>query len=831
MSGPLTSIFYWLAWLLFRPLDRLIQYRLTRADLRAELKLDPTKPVVFILATRSWTDLFVLDRICKELVLPRPSRTGLNFPTPEHAGVLYLPAVLEMRLRPTELTRLVETAIATQSYDAQLVPVSLFWGRDPGKETSLFKLAFFDSPQASAIRKLFIILANGRNVFANFGLPLSFREYVDKEKDAHLAVRKLTRVMHFHFLRARTAALGPTLLRRGVVIDGLLQSKIVQRAIDSRSDEKKYTREQSLRYARKCAEEICADYSTTSLTFLERFLGTFVWHRVFRGIDVQGLEKMRELAQSHEIIYMPSHRSHADYLLVSYSLYHAGLVPPHIAAGINLNMPLVGPLLRRCGAFFMRRSFSGDRIYTAVFRAYVDSLITRGYPIEFFPEGGRSRTGRLLAPKTGLLSMVAEAALKQRTRKVALVPVFIGYDKAWELKSYSKELRGGAKQKESVQGLLKASKILTKSYGKAYINFGEPIALHDYADLHLPGWREAFTPDAEATPDSFKGFISQLALEHMRRINAAAVANPVSVAAVALLSSPQRAVSEEELVEQIGHLIWLLKGQHYSDLQYIPETAPRAVVEWSAPIGGIRRVAHPWGDLLALADRDAVLLTYNRNNIQHLFALPSLVANFFRTRGMLPEEAVVMGCRALYPFLRTEFFLRWDSQECENATRECIEVMVKLGLLTRTLGGDLRRPDVTNPAFSTLAMLGRVMSETLERYCMTTLLLAEERKSQQALQRDRFEQDCQLLAERMAILTGRDAPEFFDKALFRGHLNTLIEVGLVIETDARTLAVDAKIERIAERSMELLSDEARQTLLQLLSRRRSPAATATGTSV
>jgi glycerol-3-phosphate O-acyltransferase len=831
MRGPLTSIFYWLAWLLFRPLQGLIQYRLMRSDVREELKLDPTKPVVFILPTRSWSDLFVLDRVCKELVLPRPSRTGLNFPTPERAGVVYLPAALEMRLRATELTRLIETAIATKSYDAQLVPVSLFWGRDPGQETSLFKLAFFDSPQASAVRKFFIILANGRNVFVNFGLPLSFREYVDKAPDASIAIRKLSRVMHFHFLRARTAALGPTLLRRGVVIEGLLNSRNVQAAIKTAAEDKNLTTEQTRRYAHKCAEEICADYSTTALTFLERFLGTFVWNRVFKGVDVQGLERMRELAQTHEIVYMPSHRSHADYLLVSYTLYHAGLVPPHIAAGINLNMPLVGPLLRRCGAFFMRRSFSGDKVYTAVFRAYVDALIQRGYPIEFFPEGGRSRTGRLLAPKTGLLSMVVEASLKQRTRKVALVPVFIGYDKAWESKSYFKELRGGAKQKESVQGLLKASKILTKSYGKAYINFGDPLQLDAYADQHLPEWREQITKDADALPESFKPFIAELALEHMRRINGAAVANPVSLAAVALLSSPQRAVSEEELVEQVGHLIWLLKGQHYSDRQYIPEASPRAVVDWSIPIAQIRRAQHPWGDLMALADRDAVLLTYNRNNIQHLFALPSLVANFFRTRSMLPEEAVVMGARALYPFLRTEFFLRWEPSECEAATRECVEIMVKLGLLERTLGGDLRRPDVTSPAFSTLAMLGRVMSETLERYCMTTLLLAEERKSQQVLHRERFEEDCHLLAERMAILTGRDAPEFFDKTLFSGHLNTLIEVGLVLETDAKTLAVDARIERIAERSMELLSDEARQTLLQLLSRRRNPAATAAVTSV
>lgn len=831
MSALLTSILYWLAWWLFRPINVWVKYRTTPAELRTSLKLDPAKPVVFVLATRSWSDLFVLDRLCKDLALPRPSRTGLNFPSVDKAGVVYLPALLESRVHPTELLRLIETAIATKDYEAQIVPVSVFWGRDPGQETSLFKLLFADSVQAGRVRKLFIMLANGRNVFLNFGLPFSFREFVDKTPDSRIAIRKLTRVLHFHFLRARTAALGPTLLRRQVVVDGLLNSRSVRRACETVAAEKNQGVEQTLKYARKCAEEIAADYSSASVNFLERFLGTIVWKRVFKDIDVRGMERMREWAQSHEIIYMPSHRSHADYLLVSYSLYHAGLVPPHIAAGENLNLFLVGGLLRRCGAFYLRRKFSGDAIYTAVFRAYVDALILRGYSIEFFPEGGRSRTGRLLTPKTGMLAMVAEAGLKQRTRKVALVPVFIGYDKCWEVSSYSKELRGAKKQKESVEGLLKASKILGKSYGKAYINFGEPIVLQDYADQHLPGWKEQFTPESEDLPEEFKKFVSALALENSRRINAAAVANPVGIAAVALLASPQRAVSSDELVEQIGHLVWLLKGQPYSEYLQIPETAPRAILDWSAPIARIARVPHPWGDLHALADRDAVLLTYGRNSVQHLFALPSLIANFFRTRSLLTEEAVIMGVRALYPFLRTEFFLRWQPEQCEAVTREWIAVMVQLGLLSREADGRIRRPDVTHPAFSTLAMLGRIMGETLERYCMTALLLAEERRSQQALHRDKFEEDCRLLAERMAILTGRDAPEFFDKALFKGYLNTLIEIGLVSESDEKTLAVDAKIERIAERSLELLSDESRQTLLQLLSRRKPAAEPAAQTSL
>lgn len=816
-----TAAFYWIAWWLFQPLNRLIRYRTTPSALAAKLALDPAKPVVYVLAARSWGDLFLLDRICRDNGLPRPGRTGSLLPTPTQAGALYLPALLETRIRDTALSEVIGRAAADPEFDCQVVPVSAFWGRDPGQETSLWKLIFADSVQAGMVRKLIIMLVNGRNVYASFGLPLSFREFVAKEvvvgKAPDFAVRKLGRLLHIYFLHARTAALGPTLQNRDVVIQQLLNTPRVKEEIAAEARRGKLTPDQTAAKARRYAEEIAANYSATTVRFLERIL-EFVWNRIFRGVKVFGLERLREWAQGHEIIYLPSHRSHADYLLLSYVLYQAGLVPPHIAAGVNLNFWPAGPILRRGGAFYMRRSFGSDRLYASVFRAYVDSVINRGYSICFYPEGGRSRTGRLLSPKAGLLGMVVESALRQSARKVAIVPVYVGYDKVWELSSYFKELRGAQKQKESASDLLKGAKLLTKSYGRVHINFGEPMQLQEYAEKHLPGWRETLRTGSE-TPPGWREFVNRLALANHRRINAAAVASPVSLAAVAMLASPQRAVSRTEFLEQLTHLVRLLDARPYSSSLEIPERSPAVSLDWAAPIARIATVPHPWGDLLDVADRDAVLLTYARNNIQHLFAVPSLIANLFRTRAALSEEAVVTGCRALYPFLRTEFYLRWEPAEAEQVARGCIEVMLEQGLLLHNDDGRLARPGVSTPEFSTLAMLGRVMGETLERYCMTTLLLADERRAQQSVLRERFEEDCRRLAERMAVLTGRDSPEFFDKALFRGYLDTLIDLGLVVEGEDRRLLVDARIERIAERSLELLSDETRQTLLQLLTRR------------
>ena len=205
---------------------------------------------------------------------------------------------------------------------------------------------------------------------------------------------------------------------------------------------------------------------------------TPVWNRIYRGVLVHHLDKLKDAAPGHEVIYVPSHRSHMDYLLLSYLLYERGIVPPHIVAGINLNLPVVGTLLRKGGAFFARRSFKGNMLYSAVFREYMAQLVSGGYSIEYFIEGGRSRTGRLLPPKGGSLAMTVRAYLRQPTRPLLFQPVYIGYEKLMEGASYLDELSGKPKAKESIWQLLSSiPKVLRSNYGQVVVNFGEPIAL------------------------------------------------------------------------------------------------------------------------------------------------------------------------------------------------------------------------------------------------------------------------------------------------------------------------------------------------------------------
>jgi glycerol-3-phosphate O-acyltransferase len=802
---------------------RVMRYRLAPADPATSLGLDPNSAVCYVLPERSRIDLFALQRICAELNLPRPYPAGGALPSVEHAACIYLPALQEASKQQGELSALLGAALSAPDYEVQIVPVSIFWGRDPGQETSLLRLLFSDIPQAGAVRKFFMMLVNGRNLLASFGRPLLLRSYAASVSDPARAPHKLARALRFHFLRARAAALGPSLLSRRVVIETALASPGVRAVIEREKREgKKGKPAQIEARARGYADEIAADYSSALINFMERVLSS-LWTRVFSGVETYGIERVRDLAQSHEILYLPSHRSHADYLLMSYVLYHGGLVPPHIAAGVNLNFWPVGGLLRRCGAFFMRRSFSGDKLYTAVFRAYVDGLIRRGYSISFYPEGTRSRSGRLMAPKTGLLSMVVDSALRSRGRRVALVPVYIGYDKVWEVNSYFKELSGGAKERESAGALLKATRILGRSHGKAYVNFGEPVVLQDHADARLPGWRDKMTLAAEHRVEGFAEYVRSLAREHMRRINAVAVASPVGLTACALLSAPARAASEDELREQLALLVGLAQTWPGAQIP-LPLSSPQDIIEWSAPVARAKRIPHAWGDLLAADGRDAVLLTYTRNNIQHLFAVPSLIARLFRTRDIIAESDVIAACRALYLFLRNEFFLPWQQPEIERVAGAFIDRMVDLRLLRRDGSGYLHRPEVGSPAFAGLAGLGRILGETFERYSIVLLLLADQAQ-RGGFSRPAFIEDCRSAAERLAVLTGREAPEFFDRALFAGYLDSLVEFGLVQQPGDGEWVLDRRVNELAERSLELLSDETQQTLLQVLSRRRSVTAT------
>src|SRR5690606_1626426 len=240
----------------------------------------------------------------------------------------------------------------------------------------------------------------------------------------------------------------------------------------------------------------------------------------------------------------PCHRSHMDYLLLSYLLYERGIVPPHIAAGINLNLPVVGTILRKGGAFFMRRSFRGNPLYSAVFTEYVAQLVSGGYSLEYFIEGGRSRTGRLLQPKGGMITMTVRAYLRQPIRPVLFQPVYIGYEKLMEGNSYLDELSGKPKEKESIWSLLwSIPKVLRSNYGQVVVNFGEPSRLGEVLAEREAEWDDHPLQDDEKR-SGLADTVKALDQKKQDHVNGAADVNPMNLLALAILSTPKHAMGE-----------------------------------------------------------------------------------------------------------------------------------------------------------------------------------------------------------------------------------------------------------------------------------------------
>nr|KAF6399746.1 glyceronephosphate O-acyltransferase [Molossus molossus] len=200
-------------------------------------------------------------------------------------------------------------------------------------------------------------------------------------------------------------------------------------------------------------------------------------------VNEEGIQKLQRAIQEHPVILLPSHRSYIDFLMLSFLLYNYDLPVPVIAAGMDfLGMKMIGELLRMSGAFFMRRTFGGNRLYWAVFSEYVKTMLRNGYaPVEFFLEGTRSRSAKTLTPKFGLLNIVMEPYFKREVFDTYLVPISISYDKILEETLYVYELLGVPKPKESTTGLLKARRILSENFGSIHVYFGDPVSLRSLA--------------------------------------------------------------------------------------------------------------------------------------------------------------------------------------------------------------------------------------------------------------------------------------------------------------------------------------------------------------
>ncbi|WP_105574153.1 glycerol-3-phosphate 1-O-acyltransferase PlsB [Cronobacter sakazakii] len=789
--------------LLNLPLSVLVKSKSIPAAPCPELGLDTSRPIMYVLPYNSKADLLTLRAQCLEHDLPDPLDPLVIDGTelPRYVFIHGGPRVFTYYTPKEESIKLFHNYLdlhrSNPDLDVQMVPVSVMFGRSPGREKGE------ENPplrMLNGIQKFFAVSWLGRDSFVRFSPPVSLRRMATEHGTDKRIAQKLARVARMHFARQRLAAVGPRLPARQDLFNKLLSSKAIARAVEDEARTKKISHEKAQQNAVALMEEIAADFSYEAIRITDRVLG-FTWNRLYQGINVHNAERVRQLAHDgHEIVYVPCHRSHMDYLLLSYVLYHQGLVPPHIAAGINLNFWPAGPIFRRLGAFFIRRTFKGNKLYSTVFREYLGELFSRGYSVEYFVEGGRSRTGRLLDPKTGTLSMTIQAMLRGGTRPITLVPIYIGYEHVMEVGTYAKELRGATKEKESLLQMLRGLSKL-RNLGQGYVNFGEPLPLITFLNQHVPEWRDAIDPIEAVRPAWLTPTVNEIAAQLMVRINNAGAANAMNLCCTALLASRQRSLTREQLTEQLDCYLSLLRNVPYAADATVPDATATQLIEHALQMNKFEVEKDTIGDIIVLPREQAVLMTYYRNNIMHMLVLPSLIAAIVTQHRRISREAVQQQVELLFPMLKTELFLRWEKEEVSAVVDALVNELAQQGLI---LADDEWLQ--VNPARSrTLQLLAAGVRETLQRYAITFWLLS----ANPSINRGTLEKESRTVAQRLSVLHGINAPEFFDKAVFSTLVLTLRDEGYISDTGD---AEPAETMKVYQMLAELMTSDVRLTI-------------------
>jgi glycerol-3-phosphate O-acyltransferase len=442
---------------------------------------------------------------------------------------------------------------------------------------------------------------------------------------------------------------------------------------------------------------------------------------------------------------------------------------------------------------------------------YLGRIMARGHAIEYFIEGGRSRTGRLLQPKTGMLTMTLRSYVRDPRRPVVFVPVYFGYERLIEGKTYIGELSGKPKEKESVLGILRTLPALRKRFGKVHVSFGEPLPLDEVLDRHLT------TPLAQRSelderPPWLASAVQDLAARIMRNINCAAAVTPVNLVALALLATPKQAMLESDLERQIELYASLLRQRPYSRLIYITELDGASMIKHGERMRLLQRLKHPLGDVMQMSEETAVLMTYFRNNVMHLLALPSLIAcTFLNNRTMTTADIQRLLWR-IYPYVRDELFLRWSEPQMGAVALEVLEDLANHGLLDRADATTWRRPPTGSAEAVQLSVLAHITVQIIERYYLVIAVLLKAgsgRVSQTVL-----ESQCQLMAQRMSLLHELNSPEFFDKTLFKNFVDLLRDRKVLTVNGDGRLCYGDNFAGIADDAQLVLQEQIRNSVLQ-----------------
>jgi len=729
-------------------------------------QLDEKQPTFYVVRHQSASDLLTLQKACRQKNLPDPlSNVNINGQLFPRTFCLEKPSSLFSWHQPSKTVAISQGAellnqhVLSPELNAQLIPANMIWGRKPTKEkrNASVGTVLADQESPNFLRKFFIVLFLGRNTLVRFSEPLSFRYMVDQHGSDETAAHKLMRIARFHFHRQTIAAKGPRLMHRKQMFTALFANPSVRRVISEEAKSKNLTEQEVKKQALKMMTEIAGDYRDSIVRLGERILH-WLWNRVYSGIEVKNSDMLRNLAQEgHEIIYVPCHRSHMDYLLLTYVIFNEGLVTPRIAAGINLNFWPAGPIFRKAGAFFIRRSFGGNRLYSTIFREYLGLLFERGYSVKYYSEGGRSRTGRLLPPKTGMFAMTIQSLLRGIDRPLTLVPVYIGYEHVMEVGTYHKELSGSQKKNESILGVFKAIRNL-RNYGKGFVNFGEPININQFLNKEVPDWKNDIDEVDPKKPNWLTPTVNVLANDVMTAVNQTAALNGVALVALILHTTDNKALAKIDLENQLDFFLTMQRQAPYSKQLTIPAETGHELLAHVISLGKVTINEDSFGAIISLSESAILEMRYYRNNILHVYVLPALICRILERTAKINKDDLLIDVQRLLALIKNDLFLWQSPQEIEQQTAQIITALVHEGIAKESKAGFISITDNTEQR-TKIRALGECINETMQRFAIITSLinrLAPVGKAD-------LETQVVSIAKRLSVLNNINAPEFIDK--------------------------------------------------------------------
>jgi len=435
-----------------------------------------------------------------------------------------------------------------------LIPQLVLYKKTPEKDhPSLFDIFFGFKDKPGVLRKTILFFRHNRRAFIDFGEHLNLKSYLDGQHSVRPLEEMAMELRHMlleSIDQQKRVILGPVIKSRQQFKEKVLKDPTVIQTIENRSSRNNIRLKQVRKEASKYFDEIAADYNIAYVQFSSVVL-TWLWKKLFQGIDVklEELATVRECARKGPVVYVPSHKSHIDYLVLNYIIYQHHMHVPRTAAGKNLGFWPVGPFFRKTGAFFIRRTFKGATLYSTVFVRYMKALLEERHPLEFFIEGGRSRSGKLVLPKIGFLSILVQAFREGYCNDLVFVPASITYDRVLEERAYLKELGGGGgKEKESIRQVIGTRRFFKKKYGKIYIRFGQPLLLKEYLAQN---------------EESSGGTQKHLAYDLIRSINRVSLVTPMALLSTAILTKHRRGFNLSELTDTADTLLAFLEKYRF----------------------------------------------------------------------------------------------------------------------------------------------------------------------------------------------------------------------------------------------------------------------------